>query len=59
MLHNGVVTQNHTQLLGGTVHRALPIPVVHDVEAPLKLQDHGMPVRYRNIWIRPLSLAAP
>jgi hypothetical protein len=54
VFHNGVLVQNHTQLLGATVHHALPKSVVHDVEMPLKLQDHGMPVRFRNIWIRPL-----
>ena len=55
VFHNGVLVQNHTQLLGASVHHALPKAVVHDVEMPLKLQDHHMPVRFRNIWIRPLA----
>jgi hypothetical protein len=55
VLHNGVLTQNHTELLGPTVHHALPKWVVHDPDMPLKLQDHGVPVRFRNIWIRPLN----
>ncbi len=55
VFHNGVLTQNHTQLLGGTVHHALPTWVPHDVDMPLRLQDHGKPVRFRNIWVRPLS----
>ncbi len=55
VFHNGVLVQNHTQLLGASVHHALPKQVVHEVEMPLKLQDHGMPIRFRNIWIRPLA----
>ena len=55
VLHNGVVTQNHTELLGATVFHALPKPVEHDVMAPIKLQDHTFPVRFRNVWVRPLA----
>ena len=55
VLHNGVLTQDHAKLLGPTVYRALPKWVAHDPNMPLRLQDHGNPVRYRNIWIRPLS----
>jgi hypothetical protein len=55
VLLNGVVTQDHTELLGPTVHHALPKWVVHDPDMPVRLQDHHMPVRFRNIWIRPLA----
>jgi hypothetical protein len=55
VFHNGLVTQNHTQLLGATVHHALPQWTPHEPNMPLRLQDHGVPVRFRNIWIRPLS----
>jgi hypothetical protein len=55
VLLNGVLTQDHTELLGPTVHRALPTWVAHEPNMPVKLQDHKMPVRFRNIWIRPLS----
>jgi hypothetical protein len=54
VFENGVLTQDHTRLEGPTGHmkRAKPEPFP-DV-GPLKLQDHGNPVRYRNIWYRPL-----
>ena len=55
IFHNGVLVQNHTPILGTTEHRAVPQLVVHGPKGPLKLQDHRNPVRYRNIWIRPLG----
>ena len=54
LLHNGVVVHNHTELLGSTGHRDVYGYKAHAPEAPLRLQDHGDPVRYRNIWYRPL-----
>lgn len=55
VLHNGVVVHHHTQLLGGTGHRSLPSYTPHPEIGPLRLQDHGDPVRFRNIWYRPLK----
>lgn len=55
VFHNGVLTQNHVALLGPAIHHALPTWKPHDLLMPLKLQDHHMPVRFRNIWIRPLG----
>ncbi len=55
VFHNGVITQNHTEILGATGHRSLPKLVVHGPKGPLALQDHGDPMRFRNIWIRPLG----
>ena len=50
---NGVIIQNHTQIYGPTEYKGLPVYVAHG-KASLKLQDHGNPVSYRNIWVREL-----
>ena len=54
VLHNGVLVQDHTEILGTTSHEGDPKYEPHPLKQPLQLQDHGNPVRYRNIWIRPL-----
>lgn len=51
---NGVLVQDHTQLEGPTGHKARSKPGPFPEAGPLKLQDHGNPVRYRNIWCQPL-----
>ncbi|MDB6135724.1 MAG: hypothetical protein JWM59_3967 [Verrucomicrobiales bacterium] len=51
---NGVLTQDATPLEGGGGHRARSKDHPFPEKGPLKLQDHGNPVRYRNIWYRPL-----
>jgi hypothetical protein len=54
VLHNGVLIQNHVELLGPTVYIGEPKYEKHEPKQPLMLQDHGNPVSYRNIWIREL-----
>jgi len=51
---NGVLVQDHTPLEGATGHMKRPSPGAFPEVGPLKLQDHGNPVRYRNIWYRAL-----
>jgi 3-keto-disaccharide hydrolase len=54
VFENGVLVQDHTRLEGPTGHMARSKPGPFPEVGPLKLQDHGNPVRYRNIWYRPL-----
>ncbi len=50
---NGVLVQDITDLEGGGGYRhRKPLNRVFPEKAPLRLQDHGDPVRFRNIWIR-------
>lgn len=57
VLHNGVLVQDHTEVLGPVRWRDLARYEKGDAhgDAPLLLQDHGNPVRFRNIWVRRLS----
>ena len=55
---NGLLVQDHTPIDGGGGHRARSKPRAFPDQGPLKLQDHGNPVRYRNIWYRPLPKRA-
>ena len=53
IFYNGVLVQNHSEVLGKTAHRE--VPTLMDVEkGPILLQDHGSAVIFRNIWIRRL-----
>jgi hypothetical protein len=58
VLHNGVLVQDHVVLEGGTgwdgPHAISPFRPLPD-KGPIMLQDHGNPVRYRNLWVRPLQ----
>lgn len=54
VLHNGVLIQDNIELTGPTEHMIRPPYKAGPDKLPLRLQDHGHPVRYRNIWIREL-----
>ncbi len=55
VVHNGILVHHRKEILGGAVHRKVATYKAHGAEEPLSLQDHGQPVRYRNIWIRRLK----
>jgi hypothetical protein len=56
LFHNGVLVHHARELLGATRHREVATYAAHERELPVVLQDHGDPVRFRNIWIRRLEL---
>lgn len=57
VLHNGVLVQNNTSLIGDTPYIGQPSYKKHGA-SPIKLQAHGdpsEPISYRNIWVRELA----
>ncbi len=58
VFHNGVLVQDHVELSGGTNwrgHRSISNYEPHGDKGPIELQDHGNPVKFRNVWIRELK----
>ncbi len=55
VLHNNVLVQDNVELTGPTAHQRRPPYEAHAARLPITLQDHGNPVRFRNIWVRSLE----
>ena len=55
VIHNGVLVQDNLELVGPTANQSRPPYEKHADRLPLSLQDHGHPVRFRNVWLRDLE----
>ncbi len=55
VFHNGVVVQHGVSLRGPTLYTGIPeYGIKPHGPAGIRLQDHGNPVSFRNIWVREL-----
>jgi hypothetical protein len=55
VFQNGVLIQNNVELTGPTNWLDRAPYRAHPEKQPISLQDHGNPVRFRNIWVRELG----
>jgi hypothetical protein len=51
VIHNGVVVHNNLEIEGDTARKQT---AMYTDTGPIRLQDHGNPICFRNIWIRGL-----
>jgi hypothetical protein len=59
VLHNGITIHADTEILGPTAWHRPPQATPHADALPIMIQDHGNPVQFRSIWIRPLEPLRP
>ena len=55
VLHNGILVQDNVRPLGPTSWLQHKSYEAGPDKLPLSFQDHGNPVRYRNVWLRELA----
>jgi hypothetical protein len=55
VIHNGAVVHNHFELQGGTFYERPAAYEPHAPKQPIRLQNHGNPVKFRNIWVREIQ----
>lgn len=55
VFHNGVLVQNNVELTGPTGWIGRAPYKAHPERLPIALQDHGNPVKFRNVWVRELG----
>ncbi len=54
MFHNGMLAHLNEEIHGETGHRILPEYKQKISKGPLVFSGHDCPVRFRNVWLRPL-----
>jgi hypothetical protein len=55
VFHNGVLVQHARELIGPTTNKVRTPYSAHPEALPISLQDHGNPLRFRNVWVRELK----
>lgn len=55
VFHNGILVHHNQEIYGETLHARLPKYKIGKERGPLVLAAHNNPVRFRNIWLRPLE----
>jgi hypothetical protein len=59
VLHNGVAIHIDTVIKGTKPWHGPPMAVAHADALPITIQDHGSPVQFRSIWVRPFEPVQP
>ncbi len=61
VVQNGVLVVNNYAIEGDTTYHIPPAYTAHGEKESIRLQDHGNPIKFRNIWVReiPDSNAKP
>jgi hypothetical protein len=59
VIHNGVAIHSDAVIKGSTLWHEPPAYKPHPDALPIRLQDHGNPVQFRNIWVRPIEPVVP
>ena len=59
VVHNGIAIHSNAEILGETFWHQPPGYQQHPDALPLAIHDHGNPVQFRSIWVRPFEPVQP